>query len=150
MLQNTPHPEGSGLLVFADADSLARHVARLAYSRIDMVRELRVHESAGRKHRYRHHIHSPGLSDEIGRKGHLRNLKLLEFELAPESLRRIRIGRNQLHAFRLNTPVHERLDSFVECGDETQSQPCHRSYLLTPCNKFNVPRSRFNESDLRF
>src|SRR5574341_1562161 len=51
MLQNTSHPEGSGLLVFADADALARHVARLSNTRIDMVRELRMHESSGRKHR---------------------------------------------------------------------------------------------------
>src|SRR5512141_2987075 len=50
MLQGAAHPERSGLLVFADTNSMAGHVARLLDSRIDMIGKLRMKKAARREH----------------------------------------------------------------------------------------------------
>ena len=96
-------------------------------------------EAARREHRDRNKVHAARSGDQIGRQRHLRDFKLVKLELAPESFRRIGIGRQKFDAFRLNTAIHQRLHAFVVGGNEAESESWHRNLpFLFRVQKFNV------------
>jgi hypothetical protein len=137
VFENTTLPERGGLLVLTDTDPFADEVFRFLDAGIDVIRDLGVKQSTARKYRQRDHVKAALTGNQIGRHRHLAYFELLKLELAPKSLGRMGIRRNQFESLRLDYPFHKRIDSFIECGDEAQSEFWHtlrphvRNCLLT-------------------
>ena len=119
VVQYAAGPQGRGLLVLADADPLAHEIAGLLDPGIDVIGLLGVKKAPARKNRNSNHVHAARAGDQVRGHGHFADLELLKFKLAPKSLRRVGIGRDEVDAVGLDRAVHERLDALIEIGNET-------------------------------
>src|SRR5918996_5918575 len=90
-----------------------------------MIGKIGVKKPAARKNRDGDHVDAPGARNEVRGHGHFRHFEFLKLELAPKSLRGLRIGGDQLDAVGCDRAIHEGLYSFVKRGNETQSQLRH-------------------------
>src|SRR3989337_647824 len=88
---------------------------------------------AARKNRQSDQIEAALARDEIRRHRHLADFEFLKLELAPESFRRVRIGRHDLDAFGLHYAFHQGIDPLIESGNKAQFKSRHILFLLNSC-----------------
>src|ERR1044071_8080936 len=119
VFENAANPERGGWLVFGDAEAFAGAIFGFRDAGVEMIGKLGLKQTSAREHRQRDHVGALGFGDQEGRHRHLRHFELAEFQLAPESFRGMRIGWNNLDAFRFDRAVHQRLDTLVECRDKS-------------------------------
>src|SRR5918999_1939054 len=82
-------------------------------------------KTPARKNRQSNHIEATLARDKIGRHRHFSDVEFLKFELAPECLGWMRVGRHNLDSLSLDVSVHQWIHSLVECGNKAQSQLWH-------------------------
>src|SRR5687768_4759713 len=137
VLEYAALPERGRLLILADADAFTDEIAWLFDAGVYVVRNLGMEKAPARKHRQGDHVEAAFARDQVGRHRHFPDVEFLKFELAPEGLRRMRIGRHDLDALGLDGSVHQWIDPLVERGNETQSQFWHASLLSDWAHDWN-------------